>query len=125
MKDKKFKNLEDLFEGYSQLLEDETEANSSLEKARKKLAVYLSSEPNPVYKLSEGDDIYKAFLNIQKSENKLQDLKSEKVEFENLLKEFFGTLNGGKISFDKKEDDKVKSTFLFWLEEDQVKSEKQ
>ncbi len=40
---------------------------------------------------------------------------------EDLLREFILSLNGGKISYEKKDDsDKSKITFLFWVEDNKV-----
>lgn len=93
-----------------------------IEKAQKKFGQNLSSDENAVYKLSEAEDLFKSFTTLKKLEDRKNEINEEFSEVEELLKEFFTSLNGGKISYEKKDDnDKSKLTFLFWLEDDKIK----
>ena len=123
MKDKKYKYLEDLLVEYIQLQDEQIEIPLLIEKAQKKFSQYLSTEPNPDYKQSDAEDLYKVHGVLNKLEERKNELVQELAEVEYLLKVFLATLNGGKVSYERKDDnDKSKVTFLFWLQDGQVQS---
>ncbi len=121
MKDKKHKYLEDLFDEYIQLQDEQIEMPVLIEKAQKKFDQYLSSDPNPVYKHSDAEDLYKVHTVLRKHEERKDEIGKELSEVEETIKSFLISLKGGKVSYEKKDDDKSKITFLFWLEDDEVK----
>lgn len=121
MKEKKHKYLEDLFDEYIELQDEEIEIPVSIEKAQKKFGPYLSSDENVVYKQSDAEDLYKAHNVLKKFEERKSELNEELKEVEELIKSFLAKLNGGKVYYEKKDDDKAKVTFLFWLEDNQVR----
>ncbi|MCW3105611.1 MAG: hypothetical protein JWQ09_117 [Segetibacter sp.] len=122
MKYKKNKHLEDIFDEYIQLQDEQIEIPLLIEKAQKKFNQYISSDQNAIYKQSEADDLYKIYTTLKKHEDRKNEINEELSEVEELLKGFLASLNGGKISYEKKDDtDKSKLTFIFWLEGDQVK----
>ncbi len=123
MKDKKYKYLEDLLVEYIQLQDEQIEIPLLIEKAQKKFSQYLSSEPNPDYKQSDAEDLYKVHNVINKHEERKIEIRQELAEVEDLLKVFLTSLNGGKVSYERKDDnDKSKVTFLFWVQDGQVRS---
>ena len=124
MKEKKHKYLEDLFDEYIKLQDEEIEIPVSIEKAEKKFGQYLSSDENVVYKQSDAEDLYKAHNVLKKYEERKSELNEELKEVEELIKSFLTKLNGGKVSYEKKDDDKAKVTVLFWLEDNQVKCDR-
>ena len=122
MKEKKNKHLEDIFEEYLELQDEQIEIPLLIEKAQKKFGQLTSSEQNPVYRHSEAEDLFKAYLTLKKHEDRKAEINEELREVEETLKGFLATLRGGKVSYEKKDDnDKSKLTFLFWLEDDMVK----
>lgn len=122
MKDKKHKYLEDLADEYIALQEEQAEILQSIEKAEKKFRQYLSPEPGPVYKMPEAEDLYKAHMAVKKQEERKSEVASDLAEVEDLLRLFLGAISGGKVSYEKKDDnDKSKITYLFWVENNQVK----
>jgi hypothetical protein len=120
MKDKKHKYLEDLFDEYIQLHDEQAELPGLVEKAQKKFGQYLSTEPNTVYKQSDAEDLYKVHLLLKKHEERRVELNEELAEVEESIKGFLTILKGGKISYERKDDDKSKVTFIFSLEGNQV-----
>jgi hypothetical protein len=97
MKDKKPKYLEDLLEEYLELSDEETEVQSFIEKAQKKFDQYLSEDKNTTYNSSDGQGLFKFHSQIRKYQER-------------------------QISYERKdENDKSKSTFIFSLENDEVK----
>jgi hypothetical protein len=122
MKDKKHKYLEDLLDEYIDLQDEQLEIPVLIEKAQKKFGQYVSSDTDPIYKHSDAEDLYKVYMTIKKHEERKNEISEELAEVEDLLKGFLTSLNGGKVSYEKRDDnDKSKITFLFWLEDGQVK----
>lgn len=122
MKDKKHKYLEDLFDEYIALTDEQIEIPLFIEKARKKFDQHLSEEKTVTYKSSDAEDLFKYHNQVKKYEERKKEIEDALVESENALKEFLTTLEGGKISYERKDDnDKSKSTYVFWLEGDTVK----
>ena len=56
----------------------------------------------------------------KKYEQRKAELNDEIAGVEHTLKDFLSFLKGGKITYEKKNDDKSKTTFLFWLEDGKV-----
>ncbi|MDB5249084.1 MAG: hypothetical protein JWQ40_3478 [Segetibacter sp.] len=122
MKDKKHKYLEDLLDEYIDLQDEQIEIPALVEKAQKKFSQYVSSDTDAIYKHSDAEDLYKVYITIKKHEERKAEIHAELTEVEEVLKGFLTSLKGGKVSYEKKDDnDKSKVTFLFWLEDDQVK----
>ena len=121
MKDKKHKYLEDLLDEYIDLQDELIEIPLLIEKSQKKFGQYLSSDVDPVYQLDDAQDLYKAYLTIKKYEERKNEINDELAEVEGILKGFLTSLGEGKISYEKRDDsDKSKTTFLFWLEDDKI-----
>jgi hypothetical protein len=60
-------------------------------------------------------------MQLKKYEERKNEINQELEEVENILRDFLVFLNEAKVSYEKKDDNKNKQTFLFWLEEGQVK----
>lgn len=122
MKEKKHKYLEDLLDEHICLSDEQIEIPLLMEKAQKKFDQHLSPQKEITYKHADAEDLFKFHNQIRKHEERKKEVADELAEIENLLKEFLTSLQGGKISYEKKDDnDKSKNTYLFWLESDQVK----
>ena len=121
MKEKKHKHLDDLFDEYICLLDEQIEIPLLIEKAQKKFDLHLSAERPDTYKSADAQDLFKYHNQIKKYEERKKEAADELAEVENLLKEFLTSLHGGKISYEKSDNDKSKNTYLFWLEGEQVK----
>ncbi len=123
MKDKKHKYLEDLFDEYIAMTDEQIEIPVLIEKAQKKFDQHLSEKKTDTYKYSDAEDLFKHHSQIKKYEERKKEIGDELAETESMLKEFLTSLQGGKISYERKDDnDKSKSTYLFWMEGDIVKS---
>ncbi len=121
MKDKKYKYLEDVIDDYILLSDEKIEIPLLIEKAQKKFQQNLSSESAIIYTPTQAEYLFKYHSQARKLEERKNELNEELAEVENLLREFLVSLNGGKISYEKKDDtDKSKITFLFWVEGDRV-----
>lgn len=122
MKDKKHKYLEDLFDEYIAMTDEQIEIPVLIEKAQKKFDQHLSEKKTDTYKYSDAEDLFKHHSQIKKYEERKKEIGDELAETESMLKEFLTSLQGGKISYERKDDnDKSKSTYLFWMEGDIVK----
>ncbi|MDQ2720987.1 MAG: hypothetical protein M3Z26_14670 [Bacteroidota bacterium] len=120
---KKFKHIEDVLDDYISLLDEEKELPILIQKVHDKLKQHLSDDSTIPYKPKETEDMFRIFIQIKKYEERKTELGDEKIEVENILKEFISLLNGSKISYEKKDDnDKSKSTFLFWLQDGNITS---
>jgi hypothetical protein len=121
MKDKKYKYLEDAIDDYILLSDEQIEIPVLLEKAQKKFSQNLSSEDGNIYTPAQAEYLFKYHSQVKKFEERKNELSQELSEVEGLIKEFLMSLNGGKISYEKKDDnDKSKITFLFWVEDGKV-----
>ncbi len=121
MKDKKYKYIEDVIDDYIQLLDEQIEIPLLIEKAQKKFSQNLSSEDGNIYTPVQAEYLFKYHSQVKKLEERKNELNQELSEVEGLIKEFLMSLNGGKISYEKKDDnDKSKITFLFWVEDGKV-----
>jgi len=122
MKEKKHKYLEDLFDEYIMLSDEQTEIPVSIEKAQKKFDQHLNPQKDSTYKHSDAEDLFKYHNQLKKYEERKKEVGDELAEVENSLKEFLTSLQGGKVSYDKKDDnDKSKNTYVFWLEDNTLK----
>ncbi len=121
MKAKKNKYAEDLFDEYICLSDEQIEIPLFIEKVQKKFDQHLSQDKNITYKSADAEELFKFHNQIKKYEERRKEVDEELVGAENTLKEFLKSLQGGKISYEKKDDnDKSKITYLFWLEGEKV-----
>ncbi len=121
MKDKKYKYIEDAIDDYIQLLDEQIEIPLLIEKAQKKFHQHMSSETGIIYTPAQAEYLFKYHSQVRKLEERKNEISGELSEVESLLREFILSLNGGKISYEKKDDtDKSKITFLFWVEDNKV-----
>ena len=122
MKVKKNKHIEDVIDVYITLLDEQIEIPVLIEKANEKYNQHVTGDNNSyVYKPGETDDLFKIFMQIKKHEQRKAQLAAEIAEAESTLKDFLAFLKGGKIAYEKKDDNsKSKITFLFWLEDGKV-----
>ncbi len=122
MKDKKLKNIEDLIEDYIQLTDEQIEIPLLLDKAKAKHETFLAEHQNTTIKSNDAQDDFKIFSQIKKLEEQKKEFETELAEVEGSFKEFLQSINGNKISYEKRDDNKNKMTFLFWLENDKIQS---
>lgn len=123
MKEKKFKNIDQLIEEYITLSDAQIEIPFLLEKSKEKYKEHISEHNTAVYKPKETEELFKLFLQIKKYEDRKVEIDAEMGETESLLKNFLTFLKGGKIAYERKDDsDKSKLTFLFWVENDKIMS---
>ncbi len=121
MKDKKFKYIEDMIDDYMQLLDEQIEIPLLIEKAHKKFNQNISAEADIIYTPVQAEYLFKYHSQLKKLEERKNEISEDLSEVESLLKDFLMSLNGGKISYEKKDDnDKSKITFLFWVEDNKV-----
>ena len=121
MKDKKYKNVEDIIENYLILEDEEIEIPLLITKAKEKFESLKLIQGEGILKPSEAEDAFKVFMQLKKHKDRKIELRAELAEAENLLKEFLKFVNENKISYEKKDDNKNKITYLFWLEDGKVK----
>lgn len=122
MKDKKFKHVEDLIEEYIVLTEEQIEIPLLLQRAKEKQANFLADHDNTIIKSADAQDGFKIFNQVKKLDEQKAAFESEFAEVEAEFKAFLQSINGNKISYEKKDDNKNKFTYLFWLENDEIKS---
>ena len=121
MKDKKYKYVEDVMEEYIDLTDEQIEIPLLVQKANDKYEGLKEDVNGNVLKPSDAEDGFKIFMQLRKYEERKEEIREELGEVEQLLKEFLQFLGEQKISYEKKDDNKNKVTYLFWLEDDQVK----
>ena len=122
MKDKKYKYIDDLIEEYIRLTDEQIEIPLHIAKSREKYDSFLKDHVDEVLKADDAQHAFKIHSQLKKYEENKQELEQELAEIESMLKEFLQTLSGLKISYEKKDDNKSKITFIFWLEGGELKS---
>ena len=121
MKDKRYKYVEDVIEDYIELTEEQIQIPLLIEKAREKYEALDLKERGSIIPQDDAEDAFKIFMQLKKYEERKEEVTAELAEVEAILKEFISFLKGNKILYEKKDDNKNKLTFLFWVEEDQLK----
>jgi signal transduction histidine kinase len=121
MKDKRYKYVEDVIEDYIELTEEQIQIPLLIEKAREKYEALDLKERGSIIPQDDAEDAFKIFMQLKKYEERKEEVTGELAEVEAILKEFISFLKGNKILYEKKDDNKNKLTFLFWVEEDQLK----
>lgn len=121
MKDKRYKYVEDVIEDYIELADEQIEIPLLINKAREKYEGLKLEQGASTIAQEDAEDAFKIFMQLKKYEERKNDINEQLGEVENILKEFLIFLKEHKISYEKKDDNKNKVTFLFWLEEGQLK----
>lgn len=122
MKDKKYKYLDDVIEEYISLSDELIEVPLQVSKTREKYDTFLKDHGTEALKNDDTQHAFKIYTQLKKYEESKVELEEELREVEGVLKDFLRSLNGSKISYEKKDDNKSKITFLFWLEGEDLKS---
>src|SRR6478609_2872997 len=104
MKEDNYKHIDDLLGKYISLLDEQLEIPLLVEKTKEKYEHHLTGHNSSVYKRKETNDMFKIFSQVKKHEDRSEEIKKELTELENHLKEFLSFLKGGKIAYEKKED---------------------
>lgn len=120
---KKYKHIEDVIEDYLQLKNELAEIPLVYDKLHEKvLKLNESRDSSGTFPVDEAQDYYKIFAQQHKVDEREEELKSEFSEVESILKAFLGFISG-KVEYARKEDhEKTKVTYLFWLDDDQIRS---
>jgi len=124
MKDKKHKYLEDLIEEYIQLTEEQAEIPLSINKVISDYQEYSKQHKGTVISADEAQFAFKIYNQLRKQNERKAEVAAELNEVETLLKDFLQFFDGHKISYEKKNDQKSKLTYLFWMEEGMLKCER-
>ena len=122
MKEKKFKYIDDVIEEYIRLTDEQIEIPLQASKTREKYDTFLKDHGNGVLKSDDAQHAFKIHTQLKKYDENKVELEEELGEVEGILKDFLKSLNGSKISYEKKDDNKSKLTFQFWLEGEELKS---
>jgi hypothetical protein len=120
---KKYKHIEDVIEDYIQVQNESLEIPIVLDKLQEKWHKLISAKPeHDNFSTDDAQDLFKIFLQRHKYQEKQEELDAEFAEVQDILKAFLTSING-KIEFERKEDhEKNKVTYLFWLENGQILS---
>lgn len=111
-----------MLDEYLLLQDEQIEIPVLIERAQKKFDQHLSPEKDNTYKQVEAENLFKFYTQIRKYEERKKEVDDELIEVENSIKHVLLALQGGKISYDKKDDNnKSKNIYLFWVEGDKVK----
>lgn len=124
MKDRRYKNVEDLIEDYQQLLDEQTEIPLSMSRLEEKYNASLLDNSGDTMKTGEAQYGYKILRQIKRFGDRVQKLQSEINEIERYFKGLLISIAGKQLSFEKKEDSKTKVTYLFWVQDGQLQSKR-
>ena len=123
MNPKKNKHFEVVIDEYINLLDEQIELPVLIQKANEKFIQHLTDDISYIYKPGETENMFKIFMQIKKYEDKMAQISDEIIGLENTLKSFLSLFKGGKVAHPKKENTgKSKITFLFWLEDGKIMS---
>ena len=122
IKDKRYKYVEDVIEDYMRLTDEQIEIPLLLAKTEEKHISLQSDWNGTVIKKGDAEDAFKIFSQIKKLEDRKQEIQAEYAEVEQTLKQFLTFLNDHQLAYERKDDaEKMKITYLFWLENGQIK----
>ena len=124
MKDKKHKYLEDLIEEYIELTDELQEIPVLIEKAVAGYQDYSKQYNGTVISADEAQYAYKAYNQLKKYNERKEEISEDVIELETLLKDFLQFFAGHKLSYERKDENKTKITYLFWVEDGILKCEK-
>ena len=125
-KDKRYKYLEDVIEDYLYLMDEKIELPLSCKKTKAKLADLKEELHDNILDKEQGEDFFKLYTQEKKSDERKKELEEELAEVERILKEFLHYVDGHQVSYEKKDDvEKIKHTYLFWLENGEIKSNRE
>lgn len=123
MKEKKYKYYEDLIEEYLFLSDESTEIATLIEKNKEKLNSTIAGKAGVVLKSGDANDAYKLFLQNNKYTDRKEEIEGELKEIQDTLKDFLKFLDGAQLAYKERDDeDKRKTTYNFWIEEDTIKT---
>ncbi len=120
---KRYKYVEALVEDYLNLQDEKMDLPLLIEKFKKKQDVLLSKVPEAIIETEEAEDLFKAYSQIKKTEERLEEANAELDEVEEILKGFLATIPGHQLSYERKDDlEKLKIRHLFWLENGMIQN---
>lgn len=121
-KEKKYKYIEDVMEDYIRLQDEQIEIPLIVEKLKKKHEALFADLTDKAVKKNEAEDLFKIFCQTKKCTERKEEIKEEMAEVEDVLKQFLISINGKQLAYEKKDDvEKMKITYLFWLEDGVLK----
>ena len=120
MKDKKYKYLEDLVEDYLRLSDEKVDIPSQITRLQEKYEAFLEQHETELI-ADEAQPAFKLFYQLKKYEEYKSEVEQELAEVEKIFIDFLNSLNGMKISYEKKDDNKSRMTYLFWVEGEELK----
>ena len=121
-RDKKYKYVEDMIEDYLRLTDEQKEIPLAIEKIRKKQDALMTDLNGGIVKMNDAEDVYKLHMQLKKWDERKSEIEEEMEEVEESLKDFLTSINGKQLSYEKKDDvEKMKITYLFWLEDGNIK----
>src|ERR1700752_519421 len=126
IKEKRYKYLEDVIEDYLNLMDERIEIPLDLKKAKDKYQALKEESQGNVLDKEDAEDFFKLFNQERKIEEQKIELEEEFTEVEDILKQFLSYVDGHQLSYGRKDDvDKGKITYLFWLENGEIKSNRE
>ena len=126
MKEKRYKYVEDIIEDYLYLIEERAEHPLTIRKMKDKYASLKEEYGDKVLDKEEAEDFFKLFNQEKKVEERATEVDSELAEIEDLLKQFLRYLEGQQFTYERKDEvEKSKITHSFWLENGQIKSNRE
>jgi seryl-tRNA synthetase len=117
MKDKKYKYLGDLIEEYIDLTNEQKEIPQLIDKARSKYDEFTKENNGTVIDAADAQEVFKSFSQLKKYDERKKEIEEELNDVETQLKEFLHFFTGRKVSYEKKDDNKIRTTFLFSLQD--------
>lgn len=123
MKDKKYKSIDDLLDNYLNLKEEQKEILPQQEKAKEKLKGFLNDFNSEMVDSYEANHGFKVHQQLKKYSEQLEEVFRELEQVSDEIKDFLQILNNKKLKYESKDDQKNKTTYLFWVEENELKSE--
>jgi hypothetical protein len=125
-KDKRYKYVEDLIEDYLYLKDERDELPLSLKKTKDKFLALKEQTSTTELDKEDAEDFFKLFNQEKKAEEHRSEIETDFSEVENIMREFLSYVDGHQISYEKKDDaEKTKLTYLFWLENGEIKSNRE
>jgi hypothetical protein len=120
---KKYKRIEDVIVEFLDVQEESHELPGLMEEVERKMQQRISSKSEfDHYDIDEAQDLFKLSTQHQKLLDTQRELDMRFTELRQLLVAFLKCING-KLEYSRKEgEEKVRITYLFWVENNELHS---
>lgn len=119
------KYLEDMIDDYLQLVDEDVELPSLINRLKEKQIMLLDDITGGIVKKGDAQELFKVYTQIRKCEERKIELQKELKEIESTFIEFLSYIGGNQLLYERKDEGgKQKTTYKFWLKDGIIQCDK-